>query len=58
MGTNESKRLWVVVLAHSGIPVKVRVFKKCAEATRCQNRWERTAKEESDAVALLGSEVN
>ena len=58
MQTDERKSVWVVVLAHSGIPAKVRVFKTYAAATRCQNRWERTASEEYDAVAVFESRVN
>jgi hypothetical protein len=58
METNGGKSLWVVVLAHSGIPVKVKLFKEYAKATRCQNRWERTASEEYDAVALFEPKVN
>ncbi len=58
MAADKIRSLWIVVLAHSGIPVKVRVFMQYADAARCQHRWEKTAKEEYDAVALFESEVN
>lgn len=57
MGTDEVSSLWVVVFAHCGIPVKVRLFRQHAEAVNCQQRWEKTAGEEYDAVALFESEV-
>jgi hypothetical protein len=57
MDTNEVRRVWVVVFAHSGIPVKVGVFGQYAEAARCHDGWETTIQEEYDAVALFESPV-
>jgi hypothetical protein len=58
MRTEEVRRVWAVVFAQSGIPIEIRLFREYAEAAKCQKRWERTAREEYDAVALFVSQVS